>query len=399
MALIMPMMAFKCSDDQLAKPEDEAGKAPVITMATSSVLIYPAEFEGIETIDFEAPGANDVVIDTDFDVKTELIKKEGDNWQIVLSEAKGMADGQKYYVTISAKNEYGRFERKRPIYKAYLSNPFDQQTYSVSEGGQTFSFAALGNVKWTAKMTAAEADWYELNTNASSITLSIKSNPATEPRSLVLKLADVENKYQYTVTFEQARCAETQDEILEKENKAMLALNKALNLGCDTSKHHTKWGVAQYNSKGYVTNIVLRGFSGYIPEEIGDLKYCWEFHLIHCNLSGGLPKRIGEMHKLKSLYLQGCGLEGDLAESTLSNVVHQLSVLSLGWNNFTGQVPEWIGDAPEYCNISIRLNRLSGKVPEKVQKHPDWIEVVPDGSGKTGGQYNMEQQEGYFLYE
>lgn len=399
MAFILPMMAFQCSDDSLDMPEDDKGQKPYISMATQAVKIYDAQYGGTAVIDFEASGATEVVIDADFEVKTELVKGNGDDWQIMLSEAKGMTDGQKYYLTVTAKNEYGEFNKKRVVYKAYITNPFATGTYEVGESGQTFNLPVTGNVKWNAAVTAGDEDWYDLSVSSSAIAFTVKTNGTTQPRALVLKITDEQEKYEYSATFNQVRCGETHDEILLKETNAMLALNKALNLGCDISKHHTEWGAVQYNSKGYVTNIVLREFTGYIPEEIGDLKYCWEFHLIDCNLSGGLPKRIGEMDKLKSLYLQGCGLEGDLAESTLSNVVHQLSELSLGWNNFTGQVPEWIGDAPDYCNVSIRLNRLSGKVPEKVQKHPDWIEEVPDGSGKTGGQYNMEQQEGYVLYE
>ena len=399
MAFILPMMAFQCSDESLDMPEDNKGEKPNISMATQAVKIYDAQYGGTAVIDFEASGATEVVIDADFEVKTELVKGDGDNWQIMLSEAKGMTDGQKYYVTVTAKNEYGEFNKKRVVYKAYITNPFATGTYEVGESGQTFNLPVAGNVKWNAAVTSGDEDWYELSVSSSAITFTVKTNGTTQPRVLVLKVTDEQEKYEYSATFNQVRCGETHDEILLKETNAMLALNKALNLGCDTSKPHTKWGVAQYNSKGYVTNIVLSGFSGYIPEEIGDLKYCWEFNLSCCNLTGGLPERIGEMERLKDFDVQGCGLEGNLSKSSLSNIAHQLRSLGLGWNNFTGPVPEWLGDAPDYCNISIRFNRLSGKVPEKVQKHPDWIEVVPDGSGKTGGQYNMEQQEGYFLYE
>lgn len=398
MAFILPMMAFQCSDDSLSMPEDNKGEKPYISMATQAVKIYDAQYGGTAVIDFEASGATEVVIDADFKVKTELVKGDGDNWQIMLSEAKEMTDGQKYYLTVTAKNEYGEFNKKRAVYKAYITNPFATGTYEVGESGQTFNLPVAGNVKWNAAVTAGDEDWYDLSVSSSAITFTVKTNGTTQPRVLVLKVTDEQEKYEYSATFNQVRCGETHDEILLKETNAMLALNKALNLGKDTSKPHIEWGIAEYNSKGYVTNIVMSNKTGYIPEEIGDLKYCWEFLLVDCNLSGKIPKRIGEMERLNSLALDR-GLEGNLEESSLKNIIHQFKVLWLGNNNFTGAFPEWIGDAPDYCFFHLDGNRLEGKIPDKVKNHPRWNWMTVDGSGLLWKEKQLKQQEGYVLYE
>ena len=403
MAFILPMMAFRCSDDGLDMPEDNKGQKPYISMATQAVKIYDAQYGGTAVIDFEASGATEVVIDADFEVKTELVKGDGDDWQIMLSEAKGMTDGQKYYVTVTAKNEYGEFNKKRAVYKAYITNPFATGTYEVGESGQTFNLPVAGNVKWNATVTAGDEDWYDLSVSSSAIAFTVKTNGTTQPRALVLKVTDEQEKYEYSATFNQVRCGETHDEILLKETNAMLALNKALNLGKDTSKPHTEWGIAEYNSKGYVTNIVLRNKTGYIPEEIGDLKYCWEFLLWDCNLTGTLPERIGEMINLKEFAIscnEGYALAGNLSESTLANIASQLRYICLENHNFTGSVPEWLGDTPNHAVFWICGNRLEGKIPTKVLNHKWWTSPNLTGSvEKTYGEFQLKQQEGYVLYE
>lgn len=400
MTAILSLMAFQCSDEPIIDDNEKTSQTPSISMSSTNIYIYPAEHEGTATFQLEATNATEIAIRADFDIQAELEQTGEYEWEVTLSQAKNMEDGKKYLVYVTAKNEHGTFEKAKAVYKSYLTSPFSSQDYDVEAVGQSFTLPIKGNVKWNATVTEGDASWYKLSKTSSSITFTVNANTATEARSLTLKVADEAANYVYTATFNQPRGPETQDEILVKERAALLALNEALNIGCDTSKPHTEWGIATFNSKGYVTNIRLSRFTGYIPEEIGDLKYCWELTLTNCNLSGQLPVRIGEMERLKIFDIQGCGLEGNLSESTLSKIAHQLIDLGVGLNNFTGPVPEWIGDMPDHACFSISMNRLSGKIPEKVLKHKWWTSPNLTGSEeKTYGEFQLKQQEGYVLYE
>lgn len=90
-------------------------------------------------------------------------------------------------------------------------------------------------------------------------------------------------------------------------------------------------------------------------------------------------------------------LTGKLEDSTLGDIAPHLKSLSLSGNLFTGGFPEWIGDVPEAANFWLQGNCLEGTVPEKVKAHPRWNAEAMDGTGRTIGEINMEQREGFVL--
>ena len=418
-ATIMSSAAIGCTPitpDQPYPDEEQevTGKTPFvygfwsdseIVTAIRSIFVYDAVHNIPTTVTFEASNADEVEIQLEpgLDVKSELMKLEDGKWRIDLSEATGMEEGKIYHITVSARNEYGTYDYDIQVEKAYLNSPFEDESYDVPTGGNQYFFYPEGNVKyeWVVSEADGSEGMCELYESVASWSFTVTRNTSLEAREVILTLKDKKGVFEHSATFTQLARDMGEDEILAKERAAMLALNEALNMGFDPNVPHAEWGCVSVNSKGYVTNFVHMEVEGSLPEEIGDLKYCWEF-ILSGKISGELPKRIGEMSKLNSLSIyadEGYGLEGNLEESSLKDIIHQFKLLRLAAHNFTGGFPEWIGDSPDYCFYHLHHNRLEGKIPEKVQNHPRWNYMCLDGSGLLWKEKQMVQQEGYILYE
>lgn len=415
------IIATGCTDEPTGQaPVPESGTAPTVRFNDeSTVIIYPAEYDGNATVMFEAKGADEVCIKTEegFNVTTELTRLEGESWKLHLNEAEGMEKGKKYEITITAENKYGKGQNSIYAETAYLENPFGaMEAHYLGSGEKTFDLFVEGNVDWTVTVNASDRSWSEVQVKDSNhFLLKILANETKSPRKLTLTVTDKAGVYSYSCIYGQDRCEETQMEIQAREKAAIIALCEAFAIPYDADTPYPEieytgeiggvggiGGIAEYNNKGYVTKVGLFGVAGAIPEEIGDLKHCKEFIISGSNLSGKIPESIGEMSSLRSLELtstKGYGLEGNLSESSLSKIAGQLYHIDLVWNNFTGPCPEWLGDTPKNATFWIYMNRLEGKVPEKVQIHPDWNRIIPDGSGRLAKEVNMVQQNGYVLYE
>ena len=419
-ATIMSSAAIGCTPitpDQPYPDEEQevTGKTPFvygfwsdseIVTAIRSIFVYDAVHNIPTTVTFEASNADEVEIQLEpgLDVKSELMKLEDGKWRINLSEATGMEEGKIYHITVSARNEYGTYDYDIQVEKAYLNSPFEDESYDVPTGGNQYFFYPEGNVKyeWVVSEADGSEGMCELYESVASWSFTVTRNTSLEAREVILTLKDKKGVFEHSATFTQLARDMGEDEILAKERAAMLALNEALNMGYDPDMPHAEWGCVSVNSKGYVTNFVHMGLEGSLPEEIGDLKYCWEFHA-GGKLTGELPKRIGEMTKLKELLImcdEGYALEGQLSESTLSDIAPNLRYIRLPNHNFTGPCPEWLGDTPSHCAFWINGNRLEGKVPDKVKNHKWWTSPNLTGSPeKTYGEFQLQQQEGYILYE
>ena len=88
---------------------------------------------------------------------------------------------------------------------------------------------------------------------------------------------------------------------------------------------------------------------------------------------------------------------GDLKVNDLEYFENQGVNVLVYSNLFTGGFPDWIGDVPEGANFWLQGNCLEGTVPEKVKAHPRWNAEAMDGTGRTIGEINMEQREGFVL--
>lgn len=142
-----------------------------------------------------------------------------------------------------------------------------------------------------------------------------------------------------------------------------------------------------------------------IPDEIGHLTAMTELSISGYTIVGRVPEAMKNCVKLKSIDMDSLGMEGDLNCQPWWGLASHLTCAGLCYNNFSGEFPDWVADMPLPADESdghepvwwLEYNRLSGKVPDCVQKTLRWNTVMLDGSGRTYGQKNMEQQEGYVL--
>ncbi|XP_010265781.1 PREDICTED: receptor protein kinase-like protein ZAR1 [Nelumbo nucifera] len=140
---------------------------------------------------------------------------------------------------------------------------------------------------------------------------------------------------------------------------------------------------------GRVTEVYLpnKGFTGYIPSELGALVHLRILSLAHNNFSKPIPSRLFNATALISLDLSHNSLTGPIAEeiNSLKSLIHldlssnllngslpdglgelhQLTgTLNLSYNQFTGQVPASFGKFPVSVSLDLRHNNLTGKVPQ-----------------------------------
>ena len=114
--------------------------------------------------------------------------------------------------------------------------------------------------------------------------------------------------------------------------------------------------------------------SGEIPPEIGNLTNLLYLQLNHNQLTGEIPPEIGNLINLQILMLNDNSLSGQLPES-MANLVN-LSMgggwmiydpgLSLSNNNFSGEIPSWIGDFENLRELDLSGNQFSGIIPEEI---------------------------------
>ncbi|XVE84700.1 hypothetical protein DITRI_Ditri17bG0034400 [Diplodiscus trichospermus] len=87
--------------------------------------------------------------------------------------------------------------------------------------------------------------------------------------------------------------------------------------------------------------------------------------LYETNFSGKLPNSIGNLKFLRDLELSDCHFSGAIPSSiaNLTNIVH----LYLSYNNFTGLIPPFDrSGVPNLVYISLRWNMLSGSIPSSL---------------------------------
>ena len=392
--------------------EPQKGIAPVISeLSTSSLIIYPLECNRKETLTVSVTGAETVYTSCGQGVAAEITKGDNDVYTVVVSALENLPS--KSSVMIVAKNKDGESSESVNIASAYID--IDKESFNAADAGATVTVSYSSNVGATARIEPECSGWIHLESISNSVNVKIDRNKDYESRCGYVMFVD--SKGLLTKEFKVTQDAAINYNKLEKE--ALIALYNSTDgknwkklsseIGgtlisvenwCTDEPLSTWYGV-ELNSEGHVVYLHLSdlGLTGTLPEELGNLIYCQELWLGGNNLSGELPKRIGEMQSLKDLAADGMSLSGNLNESSLTTVADHLKSVSLSGNSFTGSFPEWISKMPENCNFWLQNNCLSGKIPDSVQSHPAWSRLLLDGSGKTVGQINMIQKEGYTLYE
>lgn len=140
---------------------------------------------------------------------------------------------------------------------------------------------------------------------------------------------------------------------------------------------------------GRVTDLYLpnKGFSGYIPSELGRLDSLKRLSLAHNNfsrpiplhlfkatglivldlsrnsLSGPIPAQISDLKALRHLDFSSNLLNGSLPDS-LGDLQSLVGTLNLSYNRFSSGIPPSYGRIPVLVSLDLRHNNLTGKIPQ-----------------------------------
>lgn len=391
-------------------PEEKKGNIPSITdLSSESLVLYPYECFRTEEVSFSVTEADSVWTVPGSGLIATLAGISSGKWKVTVSAKEAM--GKTSTLEIKAKNANGENSATVSIAKAYFE--IDRSSYESAVAGATVIVQTSSNVGCSCSVAADAESWIHTAPSGTGVSVTIDRNTLFEQRTGVITFSDSNGllKKSFTVTQEAAI------DYCKLEREALIALYNATDgknwtkvsstvgerdirteYWC-TDKPVSQWYGVEVGGDGHVMYVRLNNMNlkGTLPEEIGDLVYCQEFIVSNNLLTGSLPSRIGDMQALKSLQAGGNTLSGALSSSTLSKLASKMKLISLSGNSFTGSFPEWIGDMPAQCNFWLQDNCLSGVVPQKVQNHAKWNASAMDGTGKTVGQINMEQKEGYIL--
>ncbi|XP_073013020.1 uncharacterized protein [Typha latifolia] len=103
--------------------------------------------------------------------------------------------------------------------------------------------------------------------------------------------------------------------------------------------------------------------SGPIPSEVGNLKNLVQLDIRENNFSGQIPNPLGECQVMEYLYLGGNLFQGPIP-SALSQL-RGLQELDLSQNNLSGPIPVFLGNFSQLSYLNLSFNNLEGEVPLK----------------------------------
>lgn len=121
--------------------------------------------------------------------------------------------------------------------------------------------------------------------------------------------------------------------------------------------------------------------SGPIPEGIGRLRDLRQLELYNNSLTGRLPFGLRNLTKLLSFDCSQNKLGGDLSETRF---LTQLASLQLFQNQFSGEIPEEIGEFRNLVELSLYMNSLTGPLPQKLGSWADFNYIDVSENFLTG---------------
>ena len=144
-----------------------------------------------------------------------------------------------------------------------------------------------------------------------------------------------------------------------------LAGDATLNWGYGAAM--TSWdGVTVGGTPMRITELDLhiRGLTGSIPAELGDLSNLQDLDLHSNRLTGGIPTELGDLSNLNALWLHNNELRGPIPTElgSLSNLVW----LVLSGNGLSGEIPAQLGGLTDLAHLWLQKNQLSGAIPSEM---------------------------------
>ena len=387
-------------------PEQERNAPQISSLSAESIILYPAEYSLSETVTFTVSDADDVKIEAPTGISAELSQKDGECILMLTATGEFSSPAR---VNVTARSSVGEASTVIKIEKADFS--LNYESYNAPRAGASITVTATTNVG--AVLKSIGGSWIKVEPQDGAFIVNIDRNGTFSERTANIVFTDGRGVMERTVSISQ----EAAIDYATNERKALEALWKATGgenwktlsnttggqtystANWCTDAPVSSWYGVTLNGDGHVIYLHLTGvgLKGTLPQELGDLAFLQELWLSGNELSGSLPESLGRLSVLKDIDLSGMSISGNLEDCSLKRIASHLKNLSLSGNMFTGGFPEWVADMPENANFWMQGNCLSGKVPERVKSHPRWNAEVMDGTGRTVGQINMEQQEGYVL--
>lgn len=211
-------------------------------------------------------------------------------------------------------------------------------------------------------------------------------------------------------------------DVSQSEKEALKALYDSTNgskwttkTGWDFSTPVTSWnsttkagwyGIVVENGKIIDLSFSTNNLVGFIPPEIGQLKYLKRLSLTYAQLTGPIPEEIGQLVNLEILGLISNKLNGPLPQgiynlkslvnlsisknqlsgelSSEINKLTNLSSLYANENQFSGVIPTQIGDLQNLSYINLSNNELKGSIPSKIGQLSKLISIDFGNNQLTG---------------
>ncbi|XP_075656884.1 receptor-like protein 7 isoform X1 [Castanea sativa] len=114
-----------------------------------------------------------------------------------------------------------------------------------------------------------------------------------------------------------------------------------------------------------ILRLANTGFSGKLPDSIGNLKSLIELDIHTCHFSGLVPTSLGNLTNLIVLSLSNNKFSGQIPFS-LANLT-QLSQLLLSWNSFSAQTLPWLGKQTKLTDLRLGEANLYGDIPSSLK--------------------------------
>ncbi|KAL5763562.1 hypothetical protein ACOSP7_019826 [Xanthoceras sorbifolium] len=135
-----------------------------------------------------------------------------------------------------------------------------------------------------------------------------------------------------------------------------------------------------------VLDVSATGFSGRLPNSIGNLKSMTVLNLESCNFIGSIPASLGNLTKLTDLTISSNNFSSCIPPS-LSNL-QSVTTLDLSYNHFVGTIPEIFDNLTQLSSLDLSSNQLSGPIPSSSISELVNLSVISVSSNYLSG--NLE---------
>jgi len=123
-----------------------------------------------------------------------------------------------------------------------------------------------------------------------------------------------------------------------------------------------------------VLDLCYNQFTGSIPPELGNCSKLRVLNAGHNNLNGTVPNELFDASLLEYLSLPDNVIEGVLDGSQIVKLGNMVT-LDLGGNNFSGKIPDSIGQLGRLEELHLHQNKMSGELPSSLSNCTNLISI------------------------